>query len=349
MESNEKIGPYRLVEPLGAGGMGAVWKAWDERLKRSIALKQILPDALDNPRVRERFRREAEAVACLNHPAIVRIYDLIETDSGNWIVMELVDGQTLQSLLKAGACDPRQANRLGREIAEGLAEAHRHGLIHRDLKAANVMVTPSGHAKILDFGVAKQIQPEAQETTLSVPGSIVGTTYAMSPEQAMGLPLDPRSDLFSLGSLLYEMVTGVEPFRADTASATLARVCSFRQRPASSVRSEVPQELSGLIDQLLEKDPVHRPQSADDVVFALESLIGTAGSQAQARSADGLPVGEEATLVEGMRPSGDPRDPGGKSALPPLETGRSRSALWRTGLWTALILGLMIPSGYFLI
>lgn len=344
MESHEKIGPYCLVEPLGAGGMGAVWKAWDERLKRSVALKQILPEALDNPRHRERFRREAEAVARLNHPAIVRVYDLIETDSGNWIVMELVDGQTLQSLLKAGACDPRQVNRLGREIAEGLAEAHRHGFVHRDLKAANVMVTPSGHAKILDFGVAKQILPEAQETTLSISGAIVGTTYAMSPEQAMGLPLDPRSDLFSLGSLLYEMVTGVEPFRADTASATLARVCSFRQRPASSIRSEVPSGLSELIDQLLEKDPVHRPQSADDVVVALESLAGSSAS-----SGGGLPVVEATTLAEGFRGFGDPRNSrntrntGDKGSEPQSTTLRRR-----TGLWAALILLLAIPAGYFL-
>jgi tetratricopeptide (TPR) repeat protein len=349
MESSKKIGPYLLVEPLGSGGMGAVWKAWDERLKRSVALKQILPETLDNPRHRERFRREAEAVARLNHPAIVRVYDLIEADAGNWIVMELVDGQTLQSLLESGACDPRQASRLGREIAEGLAEAHRHGFIHRDLKAANVMVTPSGHAKILDFGVAKQIRPEAQQTTLSVPGAIVGTTYAMSPEQAMGLPLDPRSDLFSLGSLLYEMVTGVEPFRADTASATLVRVCSFRQRPASSVRSEVPPELSDLIDHLLEKDPVHRPQSADDVAAALESLTGTA-----APSGGELPVVEATTLVEGFRGFGDPGNPRRPSArqaptnaLPSRESGRPGSALRRTGLWAALIL-LLVMSGYFL-
>jgi len=320
--------------------MGAVWKAWDERLKRSVALKQILPEALDNPRHRERFRREAEAVARLNHPAIVRVYDLIETDSGNWIVMELVDGQTLQSLLKAGACDPRQVNRLGREIAEGLAEAHRHGFVHRDLKAANVMVTSTGHAKILDFGVAKQILPEAQETTLSISGAIVGTTYAMSPEQAMGLPLDPRSDLFSLGSLLYEMVTGVEPFRADTASATLARVCSFRQRPASSVRSEVPTGLSELIDRLLEKDPVHRPQSADDVVAALESLTGSSAS-----SGGGLPVVEATTLVEGFRGFDDPRNArntGDKGSGPRPAT------LRRTGLWVGLILLLVIASGYLL-
>jgi len=343
MESNEKIGPYRLVEPLGSGGMGAVWRAWDERLKRSVALKQILPEAIDNLRHRARFRREAEAVARLNHPAIVRIYDLIETGSGNWIVMELVDGQTLQSLLQSGACDPRQASRLGREIAEGLAEAHRHGFIHRDLKAANVMVTPSGHAKILDFGVAKQIQPEAQETTLSVPGTIVGTTYAMSPEQAMGLPLDPRSDLFSLGSLLYEMVTGVEPFRADTASATLARVCSFRQRPASSVRSEVPPELSDLIDHLLEKDPVHRPQSADDVAAALESLAGTA-----APSGGGLPVVDAATLVEGFRGFGDPSNSRNARNTGDKSSGPQPATLRRAGLWAALILLLVIPAGYFL-
>jgi len=357
MEPDEKIGPYRLVEPLGSGGMGAVWRAWDERLKRPVALKQVLPD-VDNPRHRERFRREAEAGARLNHPAIVRIYDLVETDTGDWMVMELVEGQTLQSILDAGPCDPQHVIRLGREIAEGLAEAHRHGFLHRDLKAANVMVTPSGHAKILDFGVAKQILPEEQRTTLSAPGTIVGTSYAMSPEQALGLPLDARSDLFSLGSLLYEMVTGAAPFRADTKTATLARVCTLRQPSASRLRPETPQALSDLIDGMLEKDPVHRPQSAEDVAATLDSLAGSRASQSRASS--GLAVGDEKTLVDGYRASAHRRGPGAKpspSALLArtgahlsLETSWSRPpAVRRTGLWVSLILLLVIASGYVLV
>lgn len=296
MEPNEKVGPYRLIEPLGAGGMGSVWRAWDERLKRCVALKRILPASSENPKLRERFRREAEAVARLNHPAIVHVYDIVETEAADWIVMELVEGQTLQSLLREGPLEPRHALRLGREIAEGLAAAHAQGFIHRDLKAPNVMVTATGHAKILDFGVVKQIQPEAQETTLSATGVVIGTSYAMSPEQAMGLPLDARSDLFSLGSLLYEMVTGVAPFRAETAAATLARVCSFRQRPASSVRPEVPQELSDLIDRLLEKDPVDRPASAVEVAEALQQL-----AMAYPSSSAGAPTFRGETDLSGQK------------------------------------------------
>jgi serine/threonine-protein kinase len=272
MKPNEKIGPYRLLEPLGSGGMGAVWRAWDERLKRSIALKQILPAATEDLKRRERFRREAEAAARLNHPAIVHIYDIVETEAGDWIVMELVEGQTIQKLLQDGPLEPRLALRLGREIVDGLAEAHAQGFIHRDLKASNVMVTQAGRAKILDFGVAKQIHLEAQDTTLSRPGVVVGTSYAMSPEQAMGLPLDARSDLFSLGSFLYELVTGVAPFRAETAAATLARVCSFRQRPALTLCPEIPRAFSHLIDRLLEKNPIDRPQSAVEVAAAMDQI-----------------------------------------------------------------------------
>lgn len=272
-EQAGKVGPYRLEHRLGSGGMGTVWRAQDERLKRAVALKRILPAATEDHRLRERFRREAEAVARLNHPAIVHIYDIVEAQESDWIVMELVEGRTLHELLRnKGPLDPQWALRLGRDIAEGLAEAHIQGFIHRDLKAPNIMVTPLGRGKILDFGIAKEIQPEAQETTLSMPGTIVGTSYAMSPEQAMGLRLDPRSDLFSLGSLLYEMVTGVTPFRAETVQATLVRVCSLRHLPVSSIRPNVPRDLSDLIDRLLQKDPDHRPGSAAEVATALEQI-----------------------------------------------------------------------------
>lgn len=297
-EQPEKVGPYRLEQKLGTGGMGAVWRARDERLKRPVALKRILPASTSDPMVRERFRREAEAVARLNHPGIVHVYDIVETETSDWIVMELVEGRTLQELLQDGPLDSQRVLRLGSEIAHGLAEAHAKGFIHRDLKTANVMVTPTGRAKVLDFGVAKQILPEAQETTLSSPGTVVGTSYAMSPEQAMGLPIDARSDLFSLGSLLYEMVTGVAPFRADTAQATLARVCSFRQRPASSLRPDVPSELSDLIDRLLEKEPANRPGDAMDVATLLDKVAWESGPQSAMRGRS--PLREvETTLQEG--------------------------------------------------
>ncbi len=299
MQADEKIGPYRLTEILGAGGMGTVWRAWDERLKRPVALKRILA-ATKDPKARERFRREAEAGARLNHPSIVHLYDIVEMAESDWIVMELVDGRTLQELLREGPLEVPRILRLGREIAEGLAEAHAQGLLHRDLKAPNVMVTPAGRAKILDFGVAKQIQPEAQEATLAAPGSIIGTSYAMSPEQVLGLPLDARSDLFSFGSLLYEMATGEVPFRAESVAATLARVCNFRQRPVSKVRPGLPLELSDLIDRLLEKEPVDRPASAGEVAAALDRIAAahaTAPVGSQASSGETAPA-EPGTVVE---------------------------------------------------
>lgn len=341
MQSNERIGPYRLIEPLGSGGMGSVWRAWDERLKRPVALKRILATAPEDRRLRERLRREAEAGARLNHPAIVHIYDIVETEESDWIVMELVEGRTLQAIVKEGPLPAERAARLGREIAEGLTEAHAQGFIHRDLKGPNVMVTCAGRAKILDFGVAKQIHPEAQETTLSEPGLVIGTSYAMSPEQAMGLPLDARSDLFSLGSLLYEMVTGLAPFRAETASATLARVCSFRQRPAAAVCPDVPRELSDLIDRLLEKDPVDRPASAAKVAAALDQ-IAAASTQAQ------IEASGEATVLElPGRPSqtvlsmaSEPTLPAGSTAVRESPPPGPRSLRVAAGITVLLILAL---------
>ncbi len=269
----EALGPYRLVERLAAGGMGEVWRAWDGRLKRPVAVKHVLPQILDQPGARERFRREAEAGARLTHPAVVQIYDLVESPEGDWLVMELVEGKTLRQLLSAGPLDIRSALKWGCEIAGGLAAAHAQGILHRDLKAGNVMITEAGHAKVLDFGIARALSLEGgpgHETTLSQTGTVMGTSYAMSPEQALGLPLDPRSDLFSLGSLLYEMLTGEAPFRASSAAATLARVCNYRPLPVRRLRAEIPAEVSALVERLLEKEPNARPRDAGEVVARLE-------------------------------------------------------------------------------
>jgi serine/threonine protein kinase/Tfp pilus assembly protein PilF len=308
----EAIGPYRLVERLAAGGMGEVWRAWDGRLKRPVAVKHILPHILDQPGARERFRREAEAGARLTHPAVVQIYDLVESPEGDWLVMELVVGKTLRQLLSAGPlAGPlaiKSALQWGSEIAGGLAAAHAEGILHRDLKAGNVMITAAGHAKVLDFGIARALSPEGveQEVTLSHPGAVVGTSYAMSPEQVLGLPLDPRSDLFSLGSLLYEMLTGEAPFRAASAAATLARVCNYRPLPARQLRAEIPAEVSALVERLLEKEPNARPRDASEVVAHLEDA--TTGLPAPrpppADRAPGLPP-DEATVIEGRPRAAD--------------------------------------------
>ncbi len=264
--------------------MGAVWRAWDERLERWVALKQIRADAVLR-HGRERLRREARAAARLNHPSIVHVYDILEGTDGDWIVMELVEGKTVRRLLdEERAFAPARAVKLCREIAEGLAEAHAHGILHRDLKASNVIVAPSGRAKILDFGLAKEIPREGvpgsgMDLTLSVPGNILGTCYAMSPEQALGQTLDERSDLFSLGSLLYEMLTGKVPFWAENNVLSLARVLKHRPPP---LEPPVPPQVCLLVERLLQKEPWDRPKSAAEVLAVLESAVdpSVAGSVA---------------------------------------------------------------------
>ncbi len=180
----EQVGPYRLSEPIGSGGMGTVWRAWDERLKRQVAIKHIRADTR-LAELRQRLRREAQATARLNHPAIVQVYDLVEDEAGDWIVMELVEGKTLRRVIEEeGPLPFAQAVRIGLDISEGLAEAHTRGILHRDLKTSNIMVTASGRAKILDFGLAKHFlrgEDEDQEASISTPGMVLGTCYAMSP------------------------------------------------------------------------------------------------------------------------------------------------------------------------
>ena len=266
----ERVGNYRIDERLGTGGMGAVYRAFDEALHRPLAIKRLLPDFVDPIRAL-RFRREARTAARLNHPAIVHIYDIVETDQGDWIVMELVEGKTLDRLLREGILSLLRSVQLAREIADGLSEAHAQGIVHRDLKASNVMVTAAGRAKILDFGLAKVIRGKADDD-LSGPGAVLGTCHAMSPEQAQGLTIDHRSDLFSLGSLLYEMVTGVSPFRAETAQETLTRIVTHHPRPVADVAPDIPRELGELIQRLLSKAAAQRPHSSADVSMALERL-----------------------------------------------------------------------------
>ena len=264
-----RIGPYRLARRLGQGGMGEVFLAWDERLGRQVALKRI---RREEPTVqdRERLRREASAAARLSHPAVVQIYDLVEDATGDALVFEYVKGRTLHELLEEGLPSPALAVRLAREIAEGLAAAHTTGLIHRDLKTDNVMVTADGHAKILDFGIAKATVREGE--TLTAHGIVLGTLHAMSPEQARGGEVDARSDLFSLGTLLYELLTGRSPFRGRDPLDTLQRLAGHRPPPIRQIRPELPRALSDLVDRLLAKLPEDRPGSAAEAARELTAL-----------------------------------------------------------------------------
>jgi serine/threonine protein kinase len=255
--------------------MGQVYRAFDERLERRVALKQILPDSAADTLARQRFLREARAAASLNHPAIVQIHDILEVDGCDWIVMELVDGDTLDELVERGALPADRIVALAFELASGLEAAHAEGIVHRDLKAKNVLVNRKGRAKILDFGLAKPMQRDELDVSISIAGQVVGTPRAMSPEQATGGEVDHRSDLFSLGTLLYEMATGTSPFTAPGVIATVTRVCTHRQEPAHEVDPAVPRELSALIDRLLEKEPSHRPQTAREVIEALRELAGS--------------------------------------------------------------------------
>ncbi len=261
------IGPYRIRALLGAGGMGEVYRGHDSRLDRAVALKRVHPDSVNAERSRARFRREARLAARLNHPACVQIFDVVEYEGDDWLVMELIRGETLADTVRDRALAPNRVIEIGAEIAEGLAAAHEAGLVHRDLKLSNVMLTTTGEVKILDFGIAKQLTDGggASVTTVSTTGVVIGTVSAMSPEQATGKEVDHRSDLFSLGSLLYQMLTGVAPFGGGNAYETVSRICLEKEVPAHVRRPAVPIEASRLVGRLLEKEPARRPQSAAEV------------------------------------------------------------------------------------
>jgi eukaryotic-like serine/threonine-protein kinase len=271
----QSIGPYRVLHRAGSGGMGEVFAAYDARLGRTVALKRVrMKGAGAVPAARERFRREARAAAGLSHSGVVQVFDLLEAEGEDWIVMEYVEGRTLASLLKEGPLPEARVLALAREIGDALATAHARGLVHRDLKTENVLVTPDGRAKLLDFGLAKPwLEDDGAAGEADLTGkALLGTPRSMSPEQAAGQTVGPRSDLFSFGVLLYEAVTGGSPFLHDSPAVTLRRVCVHRQPPARTHNPTVSPAMSDLIDRLLEKEPARRPGSMDAVLADLGSI-----------------------------------------------------------------------------
>jgi LSD1 subclass zinc finger protein len=273
-----RLGPYRVLRVLGAGGMGVVFQAEDPHLQRLVALKAILPGLAASDSAKQRFLREARAAAALKHDHIVTIHQVGEDRGAPFLAMEFLEGEPLDDRLKReGKLPLEDVLRIGREIAEGLAAAHERGLIHRDIKPANVWLEcKKGRVKILDFGLARAADDEAH---LTQSGAFVGTPAYMAPEQAQGKNVNPRSDLFSLGCVLYRMATGEAPFRGTDMISTLMAVATEHPRAPVTVNAELPRALSDLIMRLLEKDPACRPSSANEVVEALQTVEKQLGRQ----------------------------------------------------------------------
>jgi len=281
LASGTKLGPYEILSPLGAGGMGEVYRARDARLKRDVAVK-VLPVAYstDVDRLR-RFEQEAQAASALNHPNILAIHDIGTHDGSPYIVSELLEGETLRSRLAGGPMTPRKAIGHALQIAQGLAAAHEKGIVHRDLKPENIFVTADGRVKILDFGLAKLTQPEVaspSQTNLPTaspgtePGVMLGTMGYMSPEQVRGKPADARSDLFSFGAILYETLAGRRAFHADTAADAISAILTKDPPDLSETNRRIPEALQRIVDHCLEKAPEARFQSARDLAFDLEAV-----------------------------------------------------------------------------
>jgi len=288
IEAGQTLLHYRLVEKIGEGGMGVVWKAVDTTLDREVAIK-ILPDAVARDADRlARFEREAKAVAALSHPNILAVHGFGREGESTYMVTELLDGESLRERLSEGAIPARKAAELARQVARGLAAAHEKNFVHRDLKPDNIFVTREGRAKILDFGLAASARPADRgdpssthtptETELTAPGAVMGTADYMSPEQVRGETVDHRSDIFSFGTVLYEMTTGRRPFHRDTVAETMTAI--LREDPPSLTDSipDVPVGLERVVQRCLEKQPTERFQSASDLAFAVESASATSSA-----------------------------------------------------------------------
>jgi eukaryotic-like serine/threonine-protein kinase len=277
--ADRTVGHYRLLEPVGAGGMGEVFRARDTRLGRTVALKMLPPHIAADPDRRERFMQEARATASLSHPGIAVLFEAGEADGQLYLAFEFVPGETLGSVIAAGPIPARRAVPIALQIADALAEAHAAGIVHRDIKPDNVVITPKGGAKVLDFGLAswtegglaRTIAPTQLETA---PSLVVGTIAYMSPEQALAQALDARSDVFSLGVVLYEMLTGRNPFLAPTAAATLVNILQLRVPAPSSLNPQVPPELDAIVARALTRDLQGRYGSAAALAADLRQAFG---------------------------------------------------------------------------
>src|SRR5262245_17078517 len=281
LPSGTELGPYRVLEPLGAGGMGEVYRARDTRLGRDVAIKALPAAVASDPGRLARLEREARSVAALNHPNIVTLYSIEEAGGVPFLTMEVVDGRRLDLLIAGGELPIAQVLDLVVPIADALATAHEKGIVHRDLKPGNVMVTGEGRVKVLDFGLARHAagdpnpmstQAETREGPLTAAGETLGTVPYMAPEQVRGKEVDARTDLFALGILLYELLTGRRPFPGSTPGEVSAAILRDAPEPVAQGRTDVPADLSRAIHRCLEKNPDHRFQTAKDLRSELNRI-----------------------------------------------------------------------------
>ena len=270
-----RIGPFRIERELGRGGAGVVYLGHDTKLDRPVAIKSLPAELMGNPRARSRFAREARVLASLNHPNIATIYEELEEAEGTvYLVLEYVPGETLAERVRRGQLKVEEALTIGLQIAEAVAAAHEHGVVHRDLKSGNIKITPEGKVKVLDFGLAKAVGSETleQQSTITKPGQVIGTPSYMSPEQARGEAADERSDIWSFGCVLYEILTGKAPFKSDTISGTLA--CILEHTPDWAALPETtPANIQILVRRCLEKDPRRRLQHIGDAVIEISETL----------------------------------------------------------------------------
>ena len=292
-----EISHYRILAKLGAGGVGVVYKAEDTRLQRPVALKFLAPHLLEDEEHRARFLREARVIASLDHPNIATIHEIDEVDGKRFLSMAFVDGQPLNRRIKAGALDLDEALDFAIQMARGLQSAHQKGIVHRDIKSANLMVTPGNQVKILDFGLA-QVK---ERSDLTKTGATMGTAAYMSPEQAQGLPTDHRTDIWSLGVVLYEMITGRLPFSGELEAAVAYAVVNSAHEPPSACRESLPLELDHVAAKALAKEPAARYQTIDDLLDDLQALRSGSTEAIQARAVRPPSVPLQKSLVHGTK------------------------------------------------
>jgi eukaryotic-like serine/threonine-protein kinase len=261
-------GKYRVIEELGRGGMGIVYKAEDTRLKRTVALKFLPPELTHIPEIKDRFMREAQAAAALDHPNICTVYEFDQAEDKAFISMAYIEGQSLRKRIDSGPVELEEALRIATQVAEGLQEAHKRGVVHRDIKSANIMIDARGQAKVMDFGLARV----AGATLVTREGTTMGTVTYMSPEQAQGKEVDHRTDIWSFGVVLYEMLTGELPFKGEHEQAIIHSILKEKPKPIKDLKADIPASIEQVVFRALEKDPDKRYQQIEDLLDDLKSI-----------------------------------------------------------------------------